>query len=196
MGCCNNGCRRSQGHRRWLLRHRERQCQCHQQGATTIEVGDTKDPLCFAEIRSIVGRSVCHLFGQVWLGQQVCLICALANLAMSLSGETGPAYIELSVKVLTLTECRSVQGMKPARSVQYRKWYVYGAVCLVLLVCVHDAPWFAQFVCGTAQLVCKAVWSNRRTRWSGSGKRPRQEGDGEYTSAQIHKPRGKDAEIV
>ena len=95
----NNGCRRSQGHRRWLLRHRERQCQCHQQGATTIEVGDTKDPLCFAEIRSIVGRSVSHLFGQVWLGQQVCLICALANLAMSLSGETGPAYIDPSVKV-------------------------------------------------------------------------------------------------
>ena len=93
--------------------------------------------------------------------------------------------------------------MKPARSVQYRKWYVYGAVCLVLLVCVHDAPRFAQFVCaiiesvcGTAQLVCKAVWSNRRTRWSGSGKRPRQEGDGDYTNAQIHKPRGKDAEIV
>ena len=93
--------------------------------------------------------------------------------------------------------------MKPARSVQYRKWYVYGAVCLLLLVCVQDAPWFAQFVCaivesvcGTAQLVCKAVWSNRRTRWSRSGKRPRQEGDGEYTSAQIHKPRGEDAEIV
>ena len=93
--------------------------------------------------------------------------------------------------------------MKPARSVQYRKLYICGAVYLVLLVCVQDAPWFAQFVCaivesvcGTAQLVCKAVWSNRRTRWSGSGKRPRQEGDGEYTSAQIHKPRGKDAEIV
>ena len=57
-----------------------------------MEVGDTKDPLCFAEIRSIVGRSVCHLFGQVWLGQQVCLNCAVDNLAMSLSGETGPAY--------------------------------------------------------------------------------------------------------
>ena len=93
--------------------------------------------------------------------------------------------------------------MKPARSVQYRKLCVCGVVCLVLLVCVHDAPCFAQCVsefeesvCGTALLVCKAVWSNRRTRWSRSGKRPRQEGDGEYTSAQIHKPRGKDAEIV
>ena len=90
----NNGCRRSQGHRRWLLRHQVRQCQCHQQGATTIEVGDTKDPLCFAEIRAIVGRSVSHLFGQIGWRQQVCLICAVVNLAMSLSGETGPAYID------------------------------------------------------------------------------------------------------
>ena len=64
---------------------------------------------------------------------------------------------------------------------------------MVCTVCVCE---FVVSVCGTAQLVCKAVWSNRRTRWSKSGKRPRQEGDDEYTSAQIHKPRGKDAEII